>query len=218
MNTKNTIIILTILIAATFIAGMVLYSQFPDRVVSHWNAAGEADGYMGKFLGIFLLPLVMVGVFLIYFVIPKVDPLKANIEVFRKYYNALWIFIFAFFVYIFGLTLIWNLGYQFNFTIAIIPAMAVLWFFLGVFLGKLKRNWSVGIRTPWTISSDVVWEKTHKLGGRLFKIAAVISLFGLFFQGGIAFIMIIFPVIIVAVVAVIYSYVEYRKIEKGKIV
>jgi uncharacterized membrane protein len=120
---------------------------------------------------------------------------------------------FAFFAYIFGLTLAWNFGYIFNFTTAIIPAMAVLFFFIGFFLEKLKRNWFVGIRTPWTLSSDIVWEKTHKLGGNLFKIVALISLTGLFFKGGVVVAVMVVPAIIVAIVAIIYSYIEYKKLK-----
>jgi uncharacterized membrane protein len=213
MSTKTTNIILFILITLAFIAGMILYPQFPVQIASHWNAAGEVNGYMGKFWGIFLMPFFMVGLFILLLVLPKIDPLKNNINSFRKYYNSLWIFIFAFFLYIFAITLAWNLGYRFNFTFLMIPAMAVLWLFLGFFLRKVKRNWFIGIRTPWTLSNDVVWEKTHRLGGWLFMISGVITLLGLFFHGVIVFVLMIIPVLITTTVTIIYSYVEYRKLK-----
>jgi uncharacterized membrane protein len=211
MNTKNTNIILLAFTAIAFISGIILYPKFPNLIASHWNASGEANGYMGKFWGIFLLPIIMAGLFLLYFFIPRIDPLKNNIESFRKHYNAFWIFMFAFFLYIFGLTLVWNFGFRFNFTTAIIPAMAVLFFFIGFFLERLKRNWFVGIRTPWTLSSDIVWEKTHKLGGNLFKIVALISLVGLFLRGITVVAVMVVPAIIVAIATIIYSYIEYKK-------
>jgi len=216
MNTKNTNIILIILIAIAVIAGAILYPQLPSKVASHWNADGQVNGYMNKFWGIFLLPVIMAGLFLLYVIIPKIDPLKENIKSFIKYYNAFWILLFVFLLYIFSLTLIWNLGYRFNFTKAFVPAIAILWFFLGVFLGKLKRNWFVGIRTPWTLTSDIGWDKTHQLGGKLFKIAAVISLFGLFFEGKIVIFVIIIPVIVVAIITIVYSYIEYKKTKISK--
>jgi uncharacterized membrane protein len=120
----------------------------------------------------------------------------------------------VFFIYIYGLTLVWNLGYSFNFTTAIVLAMAVLFFCIGSFLKNVKRNWFVGIRTPWTMTSDEVWDKTHKLGGKLFQASGVISLLGLFFNGEIVIFAIIIPVIVSAVIAFVYSYIVYKKIKK----
>jgi uncharacterized membrane protein len=73
-----------------------------------------------------------------------------------------------------------------------------------------KRNWFIGIKTPWTISNDVVWEKTHKLGGKLFKVAAALSLLGIFF-GELAFWFTILPVMAFSVYLLFYSYFEYQK-------
>lgn len=213
MTTKTTNLTLIGILILTFLAGAVAYPSLPAQVASHWNAAGEADGYMSKFWGIFLLPLIMVVVFFLYFLIPKIDPMKKNIESFRKYYNGFWLFVFIFFAYIFFLTLAWNFGYQFNFTFAIIPALALLFFLVGIVIGKSKRNWFFGIRTPWTLSNDTVWEKTNRLGGKLFKLAAVIALGGLFFQNAIAIIFLIAPVIVFSLVTVVYSYFEYKKID-----
>jgi uncharacterized membrane protein len=168
---------------------------------------------MNKFWGIFLLPFIMIGMFAIYFVIPLIDPLKNNIKSFRKYYDGFWILISVFMLYVFALTIMWNTGSRFNFTTAIVPAMAVLFFCMGSFLKNLKRNWFIGIRTPWTLSSDAVWDKTHQLSGKLFKAVAVISLLGLFLRGNAVIFVIIIPVILAAVISVIYSYLIYRKLK-----
>jgi uncharacterized membrane protein len=155
----------------------------------------------------------MLGLFLLYIIVPKIDPLKNNIKSFIGYYNAFWAAVFAFMLYIFALTLVCNIGWQFNFTMAIIPAMAILWFLIGAFLEKLKRNWFIGIRTPWTLSNDIVWDKTHKLGGKLFKAAGVIALAGLFIKGPTSFLFIIAPVIAFAIITVVYSYIAYKKLK-----
>ena len=212
MSSKITNFILPGVVLLVVLAGAITYPILPDQIASHWNAAGEADGYMDKFWGIFLLPLVMAGMYLFYFVIPKIDPLKKNIESFRPTYNTFWLWMFVFLLYIFGLSMVWNFGYRFNFTVAIVPAIAAFLYIIGVVLEKSKRNWFVGIRTPWTLSNDVVWDKTHKLGGRLFKVAAVISLLGLFLRGELPVLAVLAaPVAIVAVVTIVYSYVEFRK-------
>lgn len=211
MNTKTTTLLFFTLTALTVLAGVVLYPQFPDQIASHWNAAGEVDGYMDKFWGIFLFPVVMVVVFALYAVIPRIDPLKANIESFRSEYNVLWLGIGVYFAYIFGIAMAWNLGYRFDFVIAMVPAMAVLFYMIGAVLEKSKRNWFMGIRTPWTLSSDVVWDKTHRFGGKVFKLAAVLSLVGLFVDSVVAVWLIIVPIMVASLGTVIYSYIIYRQ-------
>jgi uncharacterized membrane protein len=212
MKNKITNVILLLIVVGAFIIGAVVYPQLPERIASHWGADGQANGYMGKFWGIFLLPLIMLGMLVLYFVILLIDPLKNNIQSFRKYYNYLWIVLEVFMLYVFALTIAWNFGYRFNFTTAIVPATAVLFFFMGSFLKNIKRNWFVGIRTPWTLSSDEVWDKTHKLGGKLFQASAVISLLGLFFNGLVTILVIIIPVLISSLVAIVYSYIVYKKL------
>lgn len=213
MSTKNTNITLFVFIVVATGLGIFLYPSLPEQIASHWDSAGMVNGYMSKFWGIFLLPIIMLGIFGLYYIIPKVDPLKRNIESFRKYYNAFWIFLFAFFLYIFILMMAWNLGYRFNFSFAIIPAIAVLFYILGMILEKSKRNWFVGIRTPWTLSSDVVWEKTHKLGGKLFKIAALISLLALISPKDSYFVIfLVIPIVAVSLITIVYSYLEYKKL------
>jgi uncharacterized membrane protein len=212
MTPKTSRLVIVLLVAASFVAGVFFYPYLPALVASHWDAAGEVNGYMGKFWGVFLVPVIMLGMFGLYLVMPLIDPLKTNLKSFQKYYDGLWATIFAFMLYVFGLQLAWNLGARFDFGHALIPALAALWYFLGVVLGKVKRNWFMGIRTPWTLSSDVVWEKTHALGGQLFKIAAVISLAGLFLRGPLVVLALVVPVLVVSVVTVVYSYVIYRQL------
>ena len=90
------------------------------------------------------------------------------------------------------------------------PALAILFYFTGILIENAKRNWFIGIRTPWTMSSDKVWDKTHKIGGKLFKIAGLLALIAVFFDSYAIFVIIV-PVIIVSIYTVIYSYFEYQK-------
>jgi len=211
---KKTNIAIIILIILSFIIAAYAYSVIPeDKVASHWGFNGEVNGYMPKFWGLFLMPMMSIALFLLLIFIPKIDPLKKNVAKFRKYYDYLVLAILLFLFYIFLLTIFANFGYKFNMNYAIIPAFALLFIILGYFLKKTKRNWFMGIRTPWTISSDEVWEKTHNLGSVLFIIAGIIVFLGIFFQDYI-WLFFIVPIIIAAIVPVIYSYIIYRKIKK----
>ena len=211
---KKTNIAIVCIIILSFIIAAYAYNVIPeDKVASHWNFKGEVDGYMPKFWGFFLMPIISVALFLLLIFIPKIDPLKNNVAKFRKYYDYLILAILLFLFYIFLLTIFANFGYRFNMNYAIIPAFALLFIILGYFLRKTKRNWFMGIRTPWTISSDEVWEKTHNLGSVLFIIAGIIVFLGIFFQDYI-WLFFIVPIIIAAIVPVVYSYIIWRKIKK----
>ena len=210
MCRKSELIILVIIIIS-FAVGIYLYPQMPNKMASHWNIKGQVDGYMSKFWGLFLMPFISIGLFLLFVLIPRIDPLKENIEKFRKYFDTFIILVILFLFYLYLLTIFWNTGMRFSMTQFLAPAFAVLFYYCGVLVENAKRNWSIGIRTPWTISDDRVWEKTHKIGGKLFKIAGAIAFLGMFFPN-FAFFFVLSPVILVAIYTTIYSYFEYKKI------
>ncbi|MFH2013348.1 MAG: DUF1648 domain-containing protein [Patescibacteria group bacterium] len=199
-----------IIIIISFLAGIYLYDFMPEKIASHWNAKGQVDEYMSKFWGLFLMPIVCIGVFFLLLIIPKIDPLKKNVDKFRKYFDSFIFLIVLFLVYIYALTIIWNLNIEFDMNKSILPAIGLLFFYSGVLIGHAKRNWFIGIRTPWTLSSDIAWDKTHKLGGVLFKIAGILAFVGLIFPN-IAILIIMIPVILFTVFLFIYSYVVYKK-------
>jgi len=206
---KSEIIILGIILFS-FAMGLYFYPQMPERVASHWNAQGQVDGYMSKFWGLFLIPFISVGILLFFILIPKIDPLKKNIEKFRKYFDGFIVLIIVFLFYIYLLTILWNIGIRFDMGQFLVPALGILFYYAGILVENAKRNWFIGIRTPWTLSSDRVWQKTHQLGGKLFKIAGIIALTGLFFPG-YALYLVLIPVLSVAVYTIVYSYFEYQK-------
>jgi uncharacterized membrane protein len=206
---KSEIAILAIT-ALAFILSVVLYPQMPAQVASHWNAQGQVDGYMSKFWGLFFMPFLLTGLVLLFIAIPWIDPLRTNIEAFRKYYDG---FVTLFFVFMFVVhiqVILWSLGIQINPNMVMPIAVGLLFFYAGILCENSRRNWFVGIRTPWTLSSDRVWDKTHQIGGKLFKVAGVITFLGVFFQNYAVF-FILAPVLVVTVYTVVYSYVEYQR-------
>jgi uncharacterized membrane protein len=201
-----------ILILAATIAGLSVWNRLPDQMASHWNVNDQVDGYMSKFWGVFLMPLITLGMFLLFLVIPSIDPLKANIAQFREVFNLFIALIVGFMVYVHALTLLWNLGYtNFGLGRAMMPALGVLFIFVGYMLRKAKRNFFIGIRTPWTLSSDRVWDETHRIGATLFMISGTLALLGSFFGGMTAFVMIMVPLLGSTIFLVIYSYVLYQR-------
>jgi len=216
MTTRLTTIIVLILIIGATLAGVLLWNQLPDPMASHWDVNDQVNGYMSRFWGVFMMPLVLIGMFLIFLVIPQIDPLKANIAQFRETFNLFIAFIVGFMVYVHALTLLWNLGYTgFDMSGAMLPVMGLLFIVIGSLLRKAKRNWFIGIRTPWTLSSDQVWDKTHQLGSVLFMLSGVLAVIGGFFGGAAAFWMLMVPLMGSMIFLLVYSYVLYQRETKA---
>jgi uncharacterized membrane protein len=202
-----------LLVVVSFIIGFSVYSMMPNTIASHWDSEGNVNGSMSKFWGVFLMPIISAFFILLFLVLPNLDPLKKNYEGFMHYYDFFIALLISFLFYIYLLTLLWNLGYVFNMVLVLIPAFALLFFYIGHIIGHAKRNWFFGIRTPWTLSSDYIWDKTNKLGGLLFKLCGIISLLGFLFQK-IAFLFILIPVLLSAIISMVYSYSLFKSENK----
>jgi len=210
MSTRTTIFVTIFLIALATIFSVFVFDRLPEQMASHWNAANQVDGYLSRFWGAFLMPVVSIGILAMFLVIPAIDPLKANIAQFREYFNAFITLVVLFMVYMHILTMLWNLGYdQFNMGAAMLPALGLIFVFAGLMMRKAKRNFFIGIRTPWTLSSDSVWEKTHQLGAKLFIASGILALLGAFFPD-YAFWVVLIPVLGVTLFLILYSYVLYQ--------
>jgi len=209
-SSKYIYLIILIIILTSFIAGIFLASRVPTRMASHWNAQGFVDGYISKTWGLFLMPLFSFGILILFWFIPKIDPLKKNVEKFRKYFDLFILLLILYLAYIHALSLAWNLNVRFNMNIMIVPAMAILFIFISILLKHAKRNWFIGIRTPWTLSSDKVWDKTHSLGSRLFIVCGIMCLLGLIWPDLLVW-FILLPILASTLWLTIYSYLEFNK-------
>jgi uncharacterized membrane protein len=211
---KKTQIIILLVILASFAVSIFFYPQMPNEMASHWNAQGEVDGYTSRFWETFLLPFTMIILALFFAIIPKIDPLKENIEKFRKYFDGFIILFLVFMLLVHFQIILWNFGIQISPNTIMPIAIGFLFFYIGILLKNAKRNWFIGIRTPWTLSSENVWNKTHKIGAKLFKIAGIISIIGVFFQSYSIFFILI-PTFFTAFYLIVYSYFEYQKEKKN---
>lgn len=201
------------LLAASFLLSSFAYPHLPELMASHWNAAGEVDGYLPKFWGAFLVPLIMLGFLLLFIAIPRIDPLKDNIMRFIAYYKGFVLVLLIFMLCVHIQVTFWNLGFTVSPNIIIPLGIGFLFIYIGVMLSKTKRNWFIGIRTPWTLSSDVVWDKTHRIGGRLFIAAGIISLAGVLLLN-YAYLFILLPLLAAVFYTIVYSYFAYQKESK----
>jgi uncharacterized membrane protein len=144
------------------------------------------------------------------------DPLKANIELFSHLYFWFKVVFVLFMASLYILTIYAGLGHQVDVGRYVILGIAVLFFFIGLMMPKIKKNYTIGIRLPWTLHSEAVWDKTHQFGGKLFIALAILMAIIYFFPGPWAFGILIGAIILLLAVLVWYSYHEWRVIEKGR--
>ncbi|MEW6294898.1 MAG: SdpI family protein [Candidatus Diapherotrites archaeon] len=202
-----------LLIVMIFVSAFAAYSFMPALMVTHWNIAGEADGFMSKAYALFLIPVMIVILYLVLWVVPKIDPLKKNIQLFRREYDIFRAVFIFFMVYLYLLSIFWNLGKRFDFVVMLVPGFSLLFYFCGFLISKAKRNYLIGIRLPWTLASDEVWNKTHKMGGKLFRLYALILLLGIVLPEFFFWILFV-PLILILAWSVLYSYFEFRELEE----
>ena len=204
-----------LIILTAFATSVYFYPQMPDKIASHWDAAGNVNGYMDKTIALFLVPVISVLLFLLFMALPRIDPKKQNIGKFRKYYDRFVVLMIAFLFYVHVLIVEWNLGVAFSMGQMLAPAIGVFFYYIGILTGHSKRNYSIGIRTPWTLSNEKVWDKTHLVGGRLFRVAGVIAIFGAALPQH-AFLLVLAPIITASIAVYIYSYFIFRKLKSGR--
>ena len=214
MSTRTTIFISVALIAIAILAGLLLWSRLPDPMPAHWNAAGEIDGYMSKFWGVFLIPIISIALAGLFLIIPNIDPLKANIAQFRATFNWFIVVFVVYMLYVYALTLFAALGTSFNMTLMLLPAVGLLFIGIGYLMNGAKRNFFIGIRTPWTLSSDTVWDETHKLGSKLFMLGGVVTILCAFLGESGIWIMLV-AMLGASFVPIVYSYVLYQRETKA---
>ena len=200
-----------VLILLAFISGFVFSQQVPEQMATHWDASGNVNGYMPKFWGLFFMPILMAMAASLMYFFPMIDPLRKNVEMFREYYDVFIALLMGFLLLVHLQTLLWNTGTEIDPGITVSLGLAILMVYIGIMMGKAKRNWFIGIRTPWTLSSDEVWDRTHALGSKLFMAAGLIVALGTFIPQ-YRFALVILPVLAAAIVPAVYSYLEFRKL------
>ena len=197
----------------TTLAGiLVAYPHLPETVPVHWNAHGQVNGWGPKWSLLVYGPGVMVLMVALTAVLPWLSPKKFEVDSFRATYLYIMIAIVAMFAYIQILVLLSGLGVALDIGRAIEGGVCLLITLLGNVLGKVRRNFYVGIRTPWTLASDAVWNRTHRLGAKVFFFGGLIGLAAVLLHA--PFWVPVIAIVAAALVPVIYSLIYYKQLER----
>jgi uncharacterized membrane protein len=198
------------IIAAMFAAAAALWSSSPAQFPVHWNAYGAVDRYGGRFESLLMLPLIAFSVYLLLVLIPIIDPGRANYDQFAHAYAALRLALVLFLGVTWAAIQAVARGYQIG--MAELPNLAVgaILIVTGNLLAKVRPNWFIGIRTPWTLSSKTAWDRTHRFGAWLFAIAGILVLADVFVPPPYRTIPLVVLPAGAALAATVYSYIVWR--------
>lgn len=213
-SSRGVTIFLWTVIALQILVALVSYPFLPASVPSHWNASGQVDSYAPKWLNAILFPLISIGILGLMRGLMKFAPRleKQGQQANLKFANLVLagIFLLLLIMQLAAIAIALHVPIDMSFVAAL--CVSLLFILIGNFMGKVRRNLSgVGIRTPWTLANDTVWERTHRLGGWLFVAAGLLGVV-LSFVPALRFVGIIAGIIIAAIVPSIYSYFVYQRV------
>ncbi|MFA7711380.1 MAG: DUF1648 domain-containing protein [Candidatus Neomarinimicrobiota bacterium] len=207
-----TVAILTIILM--LIASAFVWQKLPGdaRVAVHWNIAGQPDRYGSKFQGLMLMPLVTVAMMIVMVIVPLIEPRYRHIKSSMKAYNIILSAIVLLMAFLHLILLMAALGEPINIMKSVCLGIGLLFILIGNYSGKIRSNFFIGIKTPWTLSSELSWHKTHRLVSRLFIILGMtIGLSGLFLPGMIVFVILLCGVAGLLAAVTLYSYFVWKK-------
>lgn len=213
LNLKGTWLISTLVIVFMFGFSAWAWLQLPAdaSIPVHWNAAGIADRYGGKVEGLLVLPLVSIGIVLLFILIRYIDPLRANIERSGQAYRAVLLGTLFFMAVLHVGAVLNAVGYTVNIGLLAAPAVGIMFIVIGNYLGKIRRNYMFGVRTPWTLASELAWNKTHRITGKLFVISGILIVVASFWSSVVAFITMMTTILGTVLFAMIYSYLVWKR-------
>lgn len=210
-KTTKTQIFISILSLLPLILILAVYSKLPDKVPMQWDFGGYVR-YDDK-NNLFIMAIMAIVFAVMFPLLPKIDPKKKNYDKFGSSYQGFQIFIMLFLLFVTAFCII----EAFRPNTLNVPMLAcillgVLFAVIGNMMPRFRSNWFCGIRTPWTMSSDENWTRTHRLGGRMFFIAGIIILFYALVPSQYFHSEVIAVVLIIAcIVPSVYSYLLYKK-------
>ena len=200
-----------LIVIAAFLASAVVYPRLPETIPTHWNMSGQVDGWSSRTWGAWVLPIFLLGMWGLVRILPRIDPRGSNYAKFGGAFEAIIDSIMLFMLGLHIVVLRASLGYAVQMQRIIPIGVGLLLIVIGNLLPRARPNWFVGIRTPWTLSSDRVWEKTHRFGGRVFVAGGLLITISAFLWVQWAHAVLFAVVLLCAASVLVYSYLEWKR-------
>lgn len=197
---------LTLLVA---LATAWAWSRIPAGagIPTHWNAAGRVNRY-GHRTSLLAMPIVLLVMTLLFRLLPRIEPRQEHLLMSSRAYRTVWLLVAAFLSGLQGLMIAAALGHRVSMEKWLGLGVGIVFVVAGNALGKIRSNFFFGVRTPWTLSSELSWNRTHRLTGWMMVVFGLLemgaTLAGLYARW-VGYSIGVFTVLLVAT-AYIYSY------------
>ncbi|HAN09055.1 MAG TPA: hypothetical protein DCP90_00395 [Clostridiales bacterium] len=200
------------IIFLSIIGTVLIYPYLPNQIPIHWGISGEIDGRGKKWMS-FITALLPLGMYLLFYMVPFIDPKRENYKLHRKAYFYIVIAVVMFMIVLHWLTIAVNFYSNIDVVLCMRVMFGILFVVLGKYMRKLKFNYFAGIRTPWTLSNEVVWAKTHDVGGYGFMLLGLIMLVTIILNHEIGFAIMMIGVVGITLGLFVYSYIVFNRIK-----
>jgi uncharacterized membrane protein len=200
-----------VLVIAMVAFSLAVYGSLPAEVPTHWGWGGEVDDWSSRAFGAFMLPGIALALWLLLPALRKIDPRRTHYERFDETFWLIVNMILGFMAAMHVLALGAALGWPVNMGRAVNVLAGVMLMGLGNYLPRVRSNWWIGIRTPWTLESERVWRETHRVAGFAFVGAGAITVVTAFLPAEVGTTVMMVAIATAALVPTVYSFVLYRR-------
>jgi len=205
-----------VVVAAMLAFALAVYPSLPERVPTHWGLSGEPDDWMPKWPGAFLPAAMAAGVWLLLIGLRRIDPRRAHYEKFDETFWLLVNLLVLFMALVEVVALGAALGWPLDVARVMLLAAGLLFVALGNYLPRVRSNWWMGIRTPWTLESERVWRETHRVAGWSFVFGGAVTMVAALLPPAARPWVALAGLVVAGFVPVVYSYVLYRRERSGR--
>lgn len=196
-----------------FIIGGIYYNQLPETMATHFDFNNHANGFSSKPMALFGIPMILVLVYILAYFFTSQDPKRSNQN--EKVVAFVLVIIPILNLIVSGMIISVNLGNKVDIGLIINIFIGILFMGLGNYMPKIKRNYTIGIRLPWTLDNDYIWDKTHRFAGYIWSIGGIIYLIAAFFLKDYSHYFIPVIILILTAIPTIYSYMIYKSFKRG---
>jgi uncharacterized membrane protein len=212
MKSRKYYLVALLLTALVALADVWAYSHLPELIPTHWNWHNVANGWSPKWVIFLVGPGLMVVLMLLMRVLPWLSPKNFEVDTFRITYLQIMVILVCVAGYLQLLVLWAGLGNTMNIGRAIVGGGCLLFALLGNLMGKVRRNFFIGIRTPWTLANERVWNATHRFAAKTMVVGGVLGL--ILTAAGLDSWPVLAVLLAGVLAPVVYSLVVYKEMEK----
>lgn len=199
-----------VLILSMILVSVILYPQLPAMIPTHWNIMGQIDGYMPKPIGVWLMPVLCIVMYVSFRIVPRFDPKKNKYKLFAREWEIMQVGLVGFFTYIHFVILYLTLHPAVSMMPLMFIGFGALFLLIGNYLSKIRQNYFIGIKIPWTLADEDNWNKTHRFASWCFVAAGIATLAEAYFIW-YAPVVVFGSIFLVLVLPIIYSFLLYKK-------